>query len=170
MLCLLALCGCERPTNPQNQSAQKEIRGPSPEDLAKLAEARKRWLAEVQKRRAGERSPEAIEAARTTAIDLARNARTLDNILPNELRIQRHLETLKGDLRITGWQASFFPDENWALLVRYLFYLNGELYGWDFEVNLRAGVVRPVNGDPVLENKYYNTSGSGLRRRPPKLP
>jgi len=105
--------------------------------------------------------PAAIEAAR--AIELAKEARTIvagrsyikvppEETLTNDFQIRVEMSKVKGDLNVLGWKAQKMSDDTY--LVTYTYEVGGQSSGWPFEVKVSAGVVRPVVGDSVLEEKY----------------
>jgi len=66
--------------------------------------------------------------------------------------INKWLQTRKGSLKIYGWEAQKIDE--YTYLVSYTFGEGKERVGFFFEVNLLAGIVRKVPGDPELEKKY----------------
>lgn len=88
----------------------------------------------------------------TTA--LAKEARTMDpsELYTNEQFTTNWLSQQKGGIRYSGWDAEPVGDQTY--LVTYSVVRDGKGEGVRFEVNLAAGLVRNVRGDPVLEEKY----------------
>jgi hypothetical protein len=66
------------------------------------------------------------------------------------------MSNIKGDLQIFGWEAeSFKNDDTYLVTYSYAHVMgDGIIHGWAFEVNLSAGAIRYIIGDPELEKKY----------------
>jgi hypothetical protein len=108
------------------------------------------------------RSAELAKKEEEAAISLAKHARTLAGDWPatktnaelvtNDYRLKQILSHMSGDLQIIGWQAKKFDETTYV--VSYMYQRAGVARGWPFEVNVKAGVVRRIVGDPELEKKY----------------
>ena len=94
------------------------------------------------------------------AVQLAKDARTLDPAARNEDYIREDMSRIKGDRKIVGWTSQFW-DLDGTVLVEFTYERNGEIAGYPFEVNQPAGIVRGVIGDPELEK---NIAGESPRR------
>ncbi len=62
------------------------------------------------------------------------------------------LQMMKGELRIIGWRVRRIDDQ--VYLVSYTFDDGSGSRGWFWEVNLIGDIVRNVNEDPELKEKY----------------
>ena len=119
-------------------------------------------LAAKEARETSERAA-AEQKALAQSIELAKNARTLvkgqvftskpsPETTTNDFQLRRIMSEMKGELRIIGWQAKRHDSD--TFVVTYSYESRGETRGFPFEVNVTAGVVRAIIGDPELEQKY----------------
>lgn len=91
------------------------------------------------------------------AISMARDAHTLnpsDLVRSNEDYVMDHIGNQKGDLKILGWKATKVEPRIYD--VRFMIERDGKASqpGLGFEVDVKYGMVRKINGDPGLEKKY----------------
>jgi len=103
-----------------------------------------------------------------TAINLAKSSYDLPNTdvlynMDNDYAIRSLLGGLKGDLNIIGWSSRKITEQTY--LVRYQYQHNGKVNSFNFDINLSESIVRYVNNDPYLLNKYqqYIPEYSSLR-------
>ena len=66
--------------------------------------------------------------------------------------IRKLMEEIKGDLKIFGWKSYKIDDQTY--LVSYTFDEGSGEVGYFFEINLVGEVVRSINKDDVLSEKY----------------
>lgn len=86
------------------------------------------------------------------AIELAKQSNVFDGYLDTDSQLKSWLREKKGDLIIFGWEANEVSAD--IYLVSYLIDQGGQKFGYHFEVNLIAEIVRLVTGDPELEESY----------------
>jgi hypothetical protein len=84
------------------------------------------------------------------AINLVQNAATGIT----DAKIRDWLQAKKGILKVYGWSASKFDDQTYVVAYTYDGGASATGGAWLFEANLVAEIVRPIIGDPELENKY----------------
>jgi hypothetical protein len=95
------------------------------------------------------------EAPDKQAIRLAQNYGANPTGQPSmDVIIQETLRGMKGPLSIAGWTAKKVDDEVYVVAYLYDTGPNTQASGWVFEVNLKAQIVRRIDGDPELERKY----------------
>ncbi len=85
------------------------------------------------------------------AINLVRNSNVFGGISV-DAKIKKVLGEEKGNLDIIGWEAGMVNDQTY--IVNYSYIDGSGAKGWAFEVNLNGGLVRKVQGDIALEEKY----------------
>lgn len=85
------------------------------------------------------------------AINLTRNANIFGGVSV-DAELRKTLGRTKGYLKIIGWVAEMVNEQTY--LVSYSYIDGSGAKGWFFEVNLNGGIVRKVQGDIVLEEKY----------------
>jgi hypothetical protein len=89
------------------------------------------------------------------AIQLTRNY-TFPNNESADAAFQRKLRDMKGVLRVYGWRTKKIDDKTYVVGYTYDKGQGSTIQGWIFEVNLEAGIVRDIDGDPDLQKKYAN--------------
>jgi hypothetical protein len=94
-------------------------------------------------------APESPE--KEAAINLVRNSNVFGGISV-DAKIKKVLGEEKGNLDIIGWEAGMVNDQTY--IVNYSYIDGSGAKGWAFEVNLNGGLVRKVQGDIALEEKY----------------
>jgi hypothetical protein len=93
------------------------------------------------------------------ALQLAANYTFPGSTESADVTFKRQLQTMKGVLRIYGWHVKKVDDQSYVVGYTYDQGPGSAINGWVFEVNLKAGIVRDINGDPDLEKKYGNWAG-----------
>ncbi|MDZ7693719.1 MAG: hypothetical protein U5K69_21805 [Balneolaceae bacterium] len=110
---------------------------------------------EVNNTSDSDESSEAKVSTTESAIERVKSATTLDDNYPyldNDFNVKNEIEKLDGEIRINGWKAEKIDDQ--IFLVWYEVIHNRDKKTVGFEYNSASDIIRHINDDQILEEKY----------------